>query len=157
MTRLPGPVDRRGGHHGGCHYNRSRSRRRWRDNACDGTHDSGHQTESTRVVRRMMGTRRRRWRRTVVSTVMMSSHVVGRCRAVSSVMMSSHVVGRCRAVSSVTSGSRMGVGCCRDCESAHEGDEKFLVVHITPDFLFLRFCRRPSPAYIRQGVLVQRI
>ena len=67
-----------------------------------------------------MGTRRRRWRRTVVSTVMMSSHVVGRCRA----------------VSSVTSGSRMGVGCCRDCESAHEGDEKFLVVHITPDFLF---------------------
>ena len=118
---------------------------RRRDDVRDGTHDSGYQPESTRVVRPVMGTRRR-WRRrrwTVVAAMMAMGHVMDGRGAVPAVMMSA--------------GTRTGVGCCRDCESAYEGDEKFLVVHITPDFLFLRFCRRPSPAYIRQGTLGQRI
>ena len=125
MTRLPGPVDSRGGHDGGRGHN-YRLRRGWRrrDDVRDGTHDSGYQPESTRVVRPVMGTRRR-WRRrrwTVVAAMMAMGHVMDGRGAVPAVMMSA--------------GTRTGVGCCRDCESANEGDEKFLVVHITPDFLF---------------------
>ena len=115
MTSLPGPVDRRCGHNGGGRHCRRRGGRR-SDDVSYGSHDSSHDASHARMMRR-----RRWWRMVVVSAMMASGHMMGRCRAVSAVM---------------SAGSRTGVGCCRYCESAHEGDEKFLVVHITPDFLF---------------------
>ena len=80
------------------------------------------------MVMVVMPARRRRWRRrrlTVESAMMsaVASGMMDRCGAVSAAMPAG-------------AGSGTGVCACCHCESAHEGDEKFLVVHITPDFLF---------------------
>ena len=76
------------------------------------------------VVAMVVAWGRRRWR-TVVRDMMVSCgtrNVVHRRRAASAMV--------------VVAGSGACIGCGRDCESAREGYEKFLVVHITLDFLF---------------------
>ena len=136
MTLLPGLVDGRRGddrrrrddcrrcdYRGLRHHDRRRGRG---EDVRDGLHDSCRDVKAAGVmlVVVMAGRGRRRWR-TVVRDVVVS------CGA-------RYVVHRRRAASAmvVVYGSRACIGCRRDCESAREGYEKVLVVHITPDFLF---------------------
>ena len=133
MTLLPGLIDGRRGDdrrrrdHGWRSNDRRlryHDRRRGRcEDVRDGLHDSCRDVKAAGVMLVVAWGRRRR--RAVVRDVVVS------CGA-------RYVLHRRRAASAmvVVAGSGACIGCGRDCESARKGYDKFLVVHITPDFLF---------------------
>ena len=109
-SRLPGLVNDRCGN----------NRRLRSDDVRNRLHNPRRKAEAAYSV--IVAVMVSRWR-PVVSTMMM----VGRFR---------HVVHRGVSAMTARTGSGTSVCGCGYCEGANEGEEEFLVVHITPDFLF---------------------